>query len=296
MTIVKLQGGLGNQMFQYALGRSLSLQLNTSLQLDLSFLLNRGRNEKHVFRDYELDIFNLDVKFANLKEKNNYICPYPSNPELAFWKLRKRVFKYNYYAEKKFSFDPEVISLKGNIYLDGYWQTPKYFDKVKDIILADFSFKEDMSDNFKNIADEIRDSNSICLQVRRGDYVSNPETSQFHGVKEIDYFDDAISHISRTIEDMRIYVFSDDIHWCMENIKFKFSTTFIEHEYPNGKAEEYFRLMGLCRHFIISNSTFGWWAAWLSQNQNKIVIAPKKWFKDSTINTSDLIPDNWIRI
>jgi Glycosyl transferase family 11 len=296
MIVVKLQGGLGNQMFQYALGRALSIRLNTSMKLDLSFLLNRTLNENYTLRSYELDIFNLNVELATSTEINKYICSYTDQPKLALWKLHRKTFNYNCYKEKVSSFDAEVFSLKGNIYLDGYWQTSKYFNEVKSIILKDFSFKEYISSDIKKLADEIYNSNSLCLNVRRGDYVSNPETNKFHGVQGIDYFEAAIPHISQIVENLKIYIFSDDINWCVKNINFNFPTTFVEYEYPNRKSKDYFRLMSLCKYFIIANSTFGWWAAWLNQNPNKIVVAPRKWFNDPTIDTSDLTPENWIRI
>ncbi|WP_431191084.1 alpha-1,2-fucosyltransferase [Leptolyngbya subtilissima] len=167
---------------------------------------------------------------------------------------------------------------------------------MKNTILKDFSFQDNLPDALTTLANEIENSNSICLHVRRGDYVSHPNANKFHGVKGIDYFDTAISLIAQTLTDIKIYVFSDDITWCIQNLKLEFITTFVEYEYPHRKPNEYFRLMILCKHFIISNSSFSWWAAWLNQDPQKIVIAPKKWFNDPMIDTSDLIPDNWIAI
>lgn len=290
--IIKLQGGLGNQMFQYALGRALSEHLNTTLKLDLSFLLDRKFRESHTFRNYELNIFNIDVKFASPEET----CPYSSKPKLIFWKLQRRVMGYSFYKEKDFSFNPEIFDIKSNTYIDGFWQSPKYFDKIKNTILKDFSFQDNLLDNIATLANEIENSNSICLHVRRGDYVSLSKANKFHGLKGIDYFDAAVSLIAKTITDIKIYVFSDDISWCVQNLKFEFTTTFVEYEYPHRKPKDYFRLMKSCKHFIISNSSFSWWAAWLNQNPQKIVIAPEKWFNDPMIDTSDLIPENWVRI
>lgn len=283
-------------MFQYALGRALSEHLNTSLKFDLSVLLDRTPIESHIFRDYELSIFNIDVEFASLEEKNRYICPYSSNPKLIFWKLQRKMMSYNFYKEKSFCFDPEVFNLKSNTYLDGFWQSPKYFNKIKNTISKVFLFQDYLPDALTTLANEIENSNSICLHVRRGDYVSHPNANKFHGVKGIDYFDTAISLVAQILTDIKIYVFSDDISWCIQNLKSEFITTFVEYEYPHKKPKDYFRLMILCKHFIIPNSSFSWWAAWLNQNPQKIVIAPKKWFNDPMIDTSDLIPDNWVTI
>ena len=297
MIVVRLAGGLGNQMFQYAFGRALSLHLNTSLKLDLSFLVDRTPVDTHVFREYSLDIFGVDVEVANFKENDTSIFYYLSNPTITLWKIRRRILGCTLYVEKKDSYlDSEVFSLKGDVYFEGNWQSPKYFEHIDQIIKQDFSFKGELPDNFKKIADEMQKLNSICLHVRRGDYVWQPYANKFNGVTGIDYFNAAVYHISQSINDPRIYVFSDDIDWCFENIKFDLPVTFVEHEHPNRKPEEYFRLMSLCKHFVISNSTFSWWAAWLSTNQTKIVVAPKKWFEDPTIDTSDLIPDSWIKM
>jgi hypothetical protein len=296
MIIVKLQGGLGNQMFQYALGRSLSIKLNLPLKLDLSFLLDRTPNENYVFRNYELDVFNVNVKFASAREKNRYLCPYNKHPKLAFWKIQRKIMGYSFYGEKDFSFDSEVLNLTGNVYLDGFWQTPKYFDGIKNTLLKDFSLKQQISGDFNLLVSEILNSNSVCIHVRRGDYVSLPNANRYHGVKGVDYFSAAISYIASIEKELKIYVFSDDTPWCIENLKFDFPTTYVEHEFSGKRPVEYLKLMSLCRHFIISNSTFAWWAAWLNQNPHKIVIVPEKWFNDTTIATSDLIPNGWIRI
>jgi hypothetical protein len=297
MIVVRLAGGLGNQMFQYAFGRSLAHHLNSPLKLDLSFLADRSPVETHVLRDFSLDAFDLNVKAANFNKNDASVYYYLSNPSVTAWKIRRKISGCTVYREQKDSwFDPEVFNLNGNLYFEGNWQSPKYFESIASIIREDFSFKRKISDDLRDIADEIHNSESICLHVRRGDYVWQPYANKFNGVKGVDYFDSAISFILQTVINGKIYVFSDDIEWCVENIRFDLPVCFIEREYPNREHHEYFRLMSLCKHFAISNSTFSWWAAWLSQNFNKIVVAPKKWFEDSSIDTSDMIPDSWIEI
>lgn len=283
-------------MFQYALGRALSKKLNVPLKLDLSFLLDRPPNADYVFRDYDLHIFNLDVQFATEEEKHRYISPHQKQTQLVFWRLRKRLAGYTYYKEKDFSYDENVWNLTDNTYLDGYWQSPKYFEGIKDLLLEDFSFAEKLPDDLVSAAAEIQNSNSVCLHVRRGDYVSLPQVNQHFVVTGNEYFSNAVSKISAIEKDIKIYVFSDDIEWCVGNFRFDFPAVFVEHEYPGKKLSDYFHLMRLCRHYIISNSSFTWWAAWLNQNADKIVITPKNWFNDPNVSTSDLIPDSWIKI
>jgi hypothetical protein len=296
MVIVRLSGGLGNQMFQYAFGRSLTYHLNTSLKLDVSFLIDRTPVETHVFRDFSLDIFDLDAQVANFNGKHS-VLSYLRTPSIALWKIKRKILGYNLYIERRDSwFDAEVFNLKGNLYFEGNWQSLKYFNKIENIIRRDFSFKNRLSEDLTQLANEIQQPDSICLHVRRGDYVWQPYANKINGVKGIEYFSSALAVVLTKIKKGRIYVFSDDIDWCIKNLHLDRTVCFVEHEYPNKKSHEYLRLMSLCDHFVISNSTFSWWAAWLSQNSNKIVVAPKKWFEDSTIDTSDLIPENWIRI
>jgi Glycosyl transferase family 11 len=296
MITVRLAGGLGNQMFQYAFGRSLSCHLNTSLKLDLNYLADRPQVAAHTFREFSLNIFEIDVEVANFR-KSSSINHYIANPNVMLWKVRKKILGQTLYVEKRDSwFDTEVFNLKGDLYFEGNWQNLRYFDGIEDIVKQDFSFKNKLSEDLNRLADEIQNSESICLHVRRGDYVWQPHANKFNGLKGIDYFNSAVSLILQKLNDVRIYVFSDDIAWCVENVKFDRIVRFVEYEYPNRQTHEYFRLMTLCRHFVIANSTFSWWAAWLSQNPSKIVVAPEKWFEDSTIDTSDLIPESWIRI
>ena len=136
----------------------------------------------------------------------------------------------------------------------------------------------------------------VCLNVRRGDFVSNPLMNVEHGVLGLDYYYGAINEIIQKEKDIHIYIFSDDIEWCSNNLKFDVPTTFVDHTYAGEKFSSYLLLMQTCRHFIIPNSTFGWWAAWLSNHSNKTVIAPKRWFNDASRNTKDILPNSWIKL
>ena len=170
------------------------------------------------------------------------------------------------------------------------------FVEIENTIKKDFTFKEEFDLKNKELSEEIKSQNAVCLNVRRGDFVTNPATNKFHGVLTMEYFDKALEIIASKIRHFSIFIFSDDIEWCKENIKPQYPSRIVEHEYAGKQMFFDFRHMILCKHFIIPNGTFGWWAAWLSQNSQKIVIAPKKWFRDPNINTCDLIPKTWIRI
>jgi hypothetical protein len=291
MIITRLKGGLGNQMFQYALGRALSLKHKVPLGLDLSFLLDRTHRDKFVFRDYGLDVFNIDAEiilesklpflFRNIKGKFGVYVDY----------LRRKFLKPKG-VEKSFAFDPLILNSGKNIFLDGYWQSPKYFENFEDIIRKDFILKSLPPENIKTLAEEIANRNSVCVHVRRGDFVGN----KYHEVVGLKYYKRAIDHLSNKSKIDKIYVFSDDVEWCKINLKFEYDTRFVEDEYRGTKDEGHMFLMSCCKNFIIPNSSFAWWGAWLSDFKDKIVICPKQWFRDSSIDTSDLIPNNWIKI
>lgn len=292
MVIVKLSGGLGNQMFQYAFGRSLAARNNTELKLDLNFFQHQPAGDSaHVFRNYDLDIFKLKADIASEDE---------------IFKLSKRVrnifidkalnkiigHKSTLVREPHFHFSSSAYNAPGNVYLEGYWQSEKYFDAEKELIRADFSFKEAMSIKAAELLKKINSTDSVCVNVRRGDFVTN----NFHGSFGTEYFKKAASILTKKIGNPTYFVFSDEIEWCMENLKFDAQTIFVSHDFAGRKFQDYLRLMSSCNHYIIPNSSFAWWAVWFNLKKDKIVIAPKRWFNDPSLDTTDLTPASWIRI
>lgn len=289
MIITRLKGGMGNQMFQYALGKALAIKNNVPLKLDIEIY---KVNNKLTKRNYDLDVFNVEGIIASRKEipilERNY-----GNGDFLF-KLNesfKKMLK-NKGREKFFHFNQSVLSLGPDTYLDGYWQSPKYFENIENIIRKDFTLKNPLSKNIQDLMEEIKNQNSLCIHVRRGDYVGNKN----HEVVNGEYYNKEVDYISRLATIDKIYVFSDDIKWCQENLSFDFPTMFVGDEYSGEKAEGNLFLMSSCKYFIIPNSSFSWWGAWLSQREGKIVIVPKLWFTDPSINSNDLIPREWIRI
>jgi hypothetical protein len=292
MIIIKLMGGLGNQMFQYALGRQLSIKYNIPFKLDLSFLLDRSKKSNFTYRNYDLDIFAISPAFANYFESLNGESPrYKKYINLGMNFLR--ISPFTVVQEKTFNFDKEILEKPDNCYFVGYWQSEKYFKAIESTIRNDFSLGADPDLSLSN---QIQSSESICLNVRRGDYVTNPVTNKHHGVCNAEYFYKAIDKIKNFTEKPKIFVFSDDITWCIENLMFEDPTVFVTHNYAGKKFEKYLKLMSLCKYFIIPNSSFGWWAAWLSSFPQKKVIAPHNWIANPDINTDDLLPADWITI
>lgn len=272
MIVSQLMGGLGNQMFQYALALSLSKKFDVKFSIDMSYLMRRDLGPLFVYRDYDLDVFDI-------------------NPNFKFddidLEIEETFFEYNKDIEIQIS-----ESLDKNILLKGQWQSPKYFDEV--LVRQHFQFKDSVekSDIYTlNMLNNIRNSDSVMINIRRTDYLN----SDFHGVFGMDYIINAINIIKDKVQNPHYFIFSDDIDWCFENIKLP-NMTIVNHRYKGRKFSYYLQLMSNCKHFIIPNSSFAWWSAWLNTDTNKTVIAPKRWFNRDDINTSDLIPDNWIRI
>jgi glycosyl transferase family 11 len=289
MIIVKLCGGLGNQLFQYALGKSLSIASKLPLKLDINAF------KKDTLRKYYLNNFTINEELATQKEivvfKNNIFLK-------AINKLTKNKFHYlnHIVNEKNICFEPQILKIKKKVYLDGYWQTEKYFKDIENILKKEFVLKTPLNAKNKKTLERISVSlNSVALHIRRGDYVNNTATSQFHGNCSLQYYQNAINLISEKIKDPHFFIFSDDIPWVKENLKSKYPMYYLDNNPPE-KGYEDLRLMSGCKHFIIANSSFSWWGAWLAENKNKIVIAPKKWFNDTSIDTKDLIPETWLKI
>lgn len=294
MIVVRLNGGMGNQMFQYAFARSLSIEKGVKFCLDKRYLENRTPQKKFVFRNYDLSIFNIKEEFYKDSESISTSKFYADNiliKSIKMFPLLKN-FASHLYLEPFFNFDKDFRAIRGNCYCVGYFQSYKYFDKIKDTILVDFSFKTPLRSNCNDLKFRITNTNSVCINIRRGDFLNN----QYHGTVGNLYYYQAIDILQLSETDITIFVFSDDIAWCEQNLKFSHPTEFVSHEYAGIKFADYLGLMILCKHFIIPNSTFAWWAAFLSQNENKKIIAPKKWFMDSKIDTTDLIPGDWLRI
>jgi len=293
MIVVELMGGLGNQMFQYAIGRHLALLNQTDLYLDSTFLMDRGpRRKDFVFRNYDLDLFDLPVQSAPayLSARFSRTNTLPKRIWNRLWPNQSVRFVY----EKHFHMDEQVLSRRGDMYLDGYWQSARYFDAITDVIRADFRLSFDLPIHSQQLANDINNTNAVCLNVRRADFVTNP----VHGTTSLSYYQEAVTYINANTTDPIYYVFSDDIDWCINNLHLQAPTVYVGHEYAGPKFGHYLQLMHQCQHFIIPNSTFAWWAAWLSPHAQKIVVAPKQWFGKPILpaNTKDLIPPLWVRL
>lgn len=291
MIISKLLGGLGNQMFQYAVAKVIAQKHSTELKFDLRGLF-AGED---VRKTYELDIFGIPEVQASRKEYFPYFrnSIYGSKKIWNFIKKKKNII---HYKEKDFSFNPDLLSNSTeNMLLRGLFQSEKYFVHKRDLILKEFTFKEPLSGKNKKMSETLQSENSVAVHIRRGEFAANKDINQKIGTTSLDYYNKAIDYIREKVENPKFYIFSDSPEWVKEN--FKILENAVQIDWNSGK-ESYrdMQLMSLCKHNIIANSTFSWWGAWLNQNSEKIVIAPKQWFSGWDYDTKDLIPENWIRL
>lgn len=291
--ISQVIGGLGNQMFQYAAGRALSILHDVPLRLDVS-----GFNGYGLHQGFELErVFSCPVTLAEPQDIRTVLGWQSS-------RLTRRIFarpalrclrNRHFIVEPHFDYWPGICKVPLPSYLVGYWQSERYFADARQTIRADFTFRQPMTDCNHALAEEIGAVNAVSLHVRRGDYVSDPKTMATNGICPLSYFETAIRYVSAHVDAPHFYVFSDDMEWVRENLNIgDYPCCYVDH---NSGMDSYndMRLMSLCRHHIIANSSFSWWGAWLNPRDDKTVIAPKRWFANGT-NTKDLLPVDWVTL
>ena len=298
MIVVRLMGGLGNQMFQYAAGLRLALHRRTSLRLDTTSLLDRTK-EDHTHREFGLSAFGVSAKYASSAEIQSFQrVLQPSQGDLR-GRLQAVLFKRRYYREDGLQFHPEVLELPRNTYLDGFFQNEKYFVDIPEQVRRCFALSPEsleLAADSRSIASQVNDSSTICVHVRRGDYVTNPQYSDFHGVCSIKYYQDAVNELRRKGATGRAFVFSDDPIWCKTHFSPADGFTVIGAEHSGRHSTTHLWLMSLCNHFVIANSSFGWWAAWLGNRTGKLVCRPSPWFKTALLGGEEICPSPWSKI
>lgn len=291
MIITEVMGGLANQMFQYALGKKLAINHNTQLKIDATQF-----KKQHLY-PYRLHTLNIVEDFATTDDLQSVLrCAYflPRG----FLRGAKKFFKgsfSNIFYEKEFTFDNRILNVPDNSYLSGFWQSEKYFNDIRPILCKEFTPKLPPSKKNSFMLEKISKTQAVSVHFRRGDYVKHAKPSKIHGVLSLDYYYKAVEFIKRRVKNPHFYIFSDSIDWVREKFNPPFESTFMDF---NDAAHEYedFRLMSACKYHIIANSTFSWWAAWLSPQREKIVIGPKQWFHVSYLDTKDLFPSTWVRL
>lgn len=278
-------------MFQYALGRSLSVKLNCPMKLDLSALLDRSKKD-FVHRDYDLHIFNTEENFLIPPVLLRTVYR-PGSSKVTRWMKNWTIRGRKLRKEPHFHLVREVLDhpTQNTVY-EGWWQSEQYFSSIADQLRQEFTFKAPLLEASKPLLDRIRQTNSVCLNVRRTDFLKVDTLN----TTDKAYFLRSVKYLAERVENPTFFVFSDDMAWCENHLQLSHPTVFVHHDMKGLKFGNYHRLMRACKHFIIPNSSFAWWAVWLNENPEKIVIAPRNWFNDPAIDTSDLVLKNWITL
>lgn len=298
MIIAKLMGGLGNQMFQYALGRRLAAQHGVELKVDLDFLLRESRvTPDTTVYEYGLPHFRLEVAAASPEEVAQLQLPRLRGLRRNLQKLRLALTprrRHTHVGEKSLVFDPRVLEAGPDTYLEGYWQSPHYFEAIAPRIRADFEVRAPAEGRNAALLEEIARGTAVAVHVRRGDYVTSPGAARVHGVCGLDYYQAALRVVQERVADPRFFVFSDDPGWVRQNLALPGHATYVDHN--GARPWEDIRLMRACRHFVIANSSFSWWGAWLAEGTGKIVVAPRRWARESGLNVPTRHPPDWITV
>jgi hypothetical protein len=238
-------------------------------------------------------VFNVCEDFATPEETLALTCREPDLLERLFRRKPKR--PATYVKERQYHFDPAILQITGDAYLAGNWNSEMYFADIADVIRTDFTFRQPPSGENLELFNSISEVEAVSIHVRRGDYVSNPKANQVHGTCDLDYYLAAAGQIKQKVANPHFFVFSDDPQWVRQHLHLPAPCTFVNHNGPLNGHED-MRLMSHCRHHIIANSGFSWWAAWLDPRADKVVVAPRRWFRTEKYDTSTLIPGGWIRI
>lgn len=282
MIISHIIGGMGNQFFQYAAGRSLSLRHGVELKLDT-----------RDFAGYDLrklELGNFPTRFQLAEEQEiNRLKP-ATNTAKALQYLRPKRWR-TYHRERHFHYDPSFQQIGPSCYLKGNFQSPKYFESIRDNLLSELAIPTEKISQVLGLGEKIKTENAVSLHIRRTDY-TKPGFLEYHGLCSAEYYTAAMARLRSQFNDLTIYIFSDDMEWVRQELKMD-NAIIVSGEMAKTHYEDFY-LMQCCRHNIIANSSFSWWAAWMGPQENKTVIAPKRWFDQGPSDTEDLFPTGWV--
>jgi hypothetical protein len=288
-----LQGGLGNQMFQYAIARALSERYQTAFILNRSWFGTPQGNATP--RELQLNLLNIqDIQFIDeifpkkLGKIARILQPFLPTQSLVI------------YQRNAFDFDPTLFKLKNvstrDLYISGYWQAFPYIDAIREQLKEEFKTRSAIADSYQDYLQKIHTSESVMVHIRRGDYVHSPAAAQYHGTLPIHYYQTAIQDLLAVKPNAHLFIFSDDLMWAKEALGASAQKTYIEHTSSADAAAQELQLMFACKHHIIANSSLSWWGAWLKQEKNGLVLAPNRWINDQHLDLSNLLPAEWKKV
>jgi len=295
VVISNLIGGLGNQMFQHACGRALAHRLGRPLKVSLDmfagYRLHQGFELQRVF-----GVTTEPVDAASLRP----VLGWRAHPlaRRLLEKLPAPVAALAGATVERPGEDLSALAARAPVshcYLQGYWQSERYFAAQAALVRDDFRFREPARDENARIAASMAEGTAVSIHVRRGDYVSNAKNASIYAACDLGYYERAIAHVLARAPDARLYVFSDDPSWVREALLPRHpAMTLVSHNRGRDSYND-MRLMSMCRHHVIANSSFSWWGAWLNPDPAKIVVAPQGWYADGR-DDSGLVPEAWVRL
>ena len=280
MIVVRIMGGLGNQMFQYAFGAYLAQQHNTDLWLDCSSF------GSDTLRDFMLDRWQVTVRQAPRTVRSRIPCG--CNWYHSWLSSRQTLRRI---TEKPFGFRRQYLETPDDSFLDGYWQSEKFLPGMKLRLQAEFQPAGSTHRKTRALARKMASDGAVSLHVRRTDYLG----LSYAGPCPVSYYERSVADLLARHADIRLFVFSDDIPWCRQQFQFPCPVTFVDHN-DAFTAHEDIWLMSRCRYHVIANSTFSWWGAWLGEDETGEVYAPQDWFSDQTMDSRAILPESWHRI
>lgn len=285
MIYVRLHGGLGNQLFQYAAGRALALRIGTGLALDPRDAVRKKATFHPALHHFAVD----HIEDPSL--------PPGRDRPLAYAAWRYLGGRPRFLRERGLGVNPGVLSAPDDTYLHGYFQSEDYFADCVAAIRKDLAIITPPSEENRHWLGRIGETGCpVSLHVRRGDYVADVKGERAHGTCGPRYYAAALNAVAaRAGKELDVHVFSDDPGWAEKNLKLPHRTTVLGHNRPEMHYED-LRLMSACHHHVIANSTFSWWGAWLNPRPDKIVAAPARWFADPAMSNPDILPRGWMRL
>jgi hypothetical protein len=286
--VVNLLGGLGNQLFQYSCAWALAQEQGRELVLDA------GSFDQYKLRPFLLDRLKIKARCASAAELDAW-----GLQAGRFARIRRRIFGTSIASvrEPAYTWGPLHLPEGQDAWLNGYWQTERYFAEHKAVLKAQFAVKAAASGLNAKLLKSIRaaGTRACAIHVRRGDYVSSMLAARTHGSIGPAYYSAAVARLRSQVKGAKLFVFSDDPAWARANMPFAAQALFIDANGPEAPEQD-LRLMSACRHFVLANSTFSWWGAWLGETPRSLVQAPLRWFKTPKLDPRDLLPERWERV
>lgn len=291
MVIVRLTGGLGNQLFQYAAARRLALVRAAELGLDIGWFSHEAPDYPAP-RAYELQCFGLPARLVSLSPGTIARWERGLAARVGRWpdrRIRLPVVRQN---EDWEVVDERVLDGPADVMLLGYWQSERYFEDVAETIRAELRLPAAPGPRFLKLLEAIGTSEAIAVHVRRGDYVTIPQVAERHGTLPASYYSRAVRLVAERVGvDAHVFLFSDDPEWAEEHLSFDLPTTHVGRMMWSAPAE--LRLIASCRHHVIANSSYSWWGAWLAEHPGQVVVAPRMWFRN---RGTAIVPPRWLRV